>query len=178
MTKQHENQKEVNRKETINLFTLNKRTEVKNILISSNPYWKVKHGINERSWLSVADPGAVIVKLAHGKSGTFGGPSSILLAMISEMNGQVYFMAIYLLKRTKESKLQNLENIFRTKSIPNFIETPYRTNYWKICCKPYIQTASLPISSCQRIKTKKIAAWKEETVDLHKRPTIFIIHKM
>ena len=28
------------------------------------------------------------------------------------------------------------------------------------------------------IKTKKIAAWKKETIDLHKRPTIFIIHKM
>jgi 16S rRNA (cytidine1402-2'-O)-methyltransferase len=25
---------------------------------------------------------------------------------------------------------------------------------------------------------QKIAAWKKETIDLHKRPTIFIIHKM
>ena len=34
------------------------------------------------------------------------------------------------------------------------------------------------ISSIIYIKTKKIAAWKKETIDLHKRPTIFIIHKM
>jgi 16S rRNA (cytidine1402-2'-O)-methyltransferase len=97
------------------------------------------------------------------KSGAFSGPSSILLAMMaSGMNGQVLrFMVIYLLKRTKESKLQNLENIFRTKSIPNFIETPYRNKLLEDLLQTlHPETASLPISSCQRIKTKKIAAWK------------------
>jgi 16S rRNA (cytidine1402-2'-O)-methyltransferase len=28
------------------------------------------------------------------------------------------------------------------------------------------------------IKTMRVAAWKKTVVDLHNRPTIFIIHKM
>ena len=32
--------------------------------------------------------------------------------------------------------------------------------------------------STEYIKTKKAKEWKKETVDLHNRPAIFIIHKM
>ncbi|WP_339656233.1 SAM-dependent methyltransferase [Flavobacterium frigidarium] len=175
------------------LFTLNKRTEVKEHLEFIQPLLEGKNVglMSEAGCPGVADPGAVIVKLAHDKGiqvVPLVGPSSILLAMMaSGMNGQSFTFHGYLPieKDEKKSSFKSLERIsFEKNQSQIFIETPYRNNK---LLEDLIQTLNPETHLCiatditlptEYIKTKKIAAWKKETIDLHKRPTIFIIHKM
>ena len=94
-------------------------------------------------------------------------------------------MVIYLSKKTKRNPVKTLERIsFEKNQSQIFIETPYRNNK---LLEDLIQTLHPETHLCiatditlptEYIKTKKISAWKKETIDLHKRPTIFIIHKM
>ena len=175
------------------LFTLNKRTEVKEHLEFIQPLLEGKNVglMSEAGCPGVADPGAVIVKLAHDKGiqvVPLVGPSSILLAMMaSGMNGQSFTFHGYLPieKDEKKASFKRLERIsFEKNQSQIFIETPYRNNK---LLEDLIQTLNPETHLCiatditlptEYIKTKKIAAWKKETIDLHKRPTIFIIHKM
>ncbi|MFT5251242.1 MAG: 16S rRNA (cytidine1402-2'-O)-methyltransferase [Flavobacteriales bacterium] len=175
------------------LFTLNKRTEIKEHLDFIKPLLEGKNMglMSEAGCPGVADPGAVIVKLAHEKGIQvipLVGPSSILLAMMaSGMNGQSFTFHGYLPieKEDKKASFKSLERIsFEKNQSQIFIETPYRNNK---LLEDLIQTLNPDTHLCiatditlptEYIKTKKIAAWKKETIDLHKRPTIFIIHKM
>jgi len=175
------------------LFTLNKRTEVKEHLDFIKPLLEGKNMglMSEAGCPGVADPGAVIVKLAHEKGIQvipLVGPSSILLAMMaSGMNGQSFTFHGYLPieKDEKKASFKNLEKIsFEQNQSQIFIETPYRNNK---LLEDLLQTLQPETHLCiatditlptEYIKTKKIAAWKKELIDLHKRPTIFIIHKM
>lgn len=175
------------------LYTLNKRTEVKEHLEFIQPLLEGKNVglMSEAGCPGVADPGAVIVKLAHDKGiqvVPLVGPSSILLAMMaSGMNGQSFTFHGYLPieKDEKKASFKSLERIsFEKNQSQIFIETPYRNNK---LLEDLIQTLNPETHLCiatditlptEYIKTKKIAAWKKETIDLHKRPTIFIIHKM
>ena len=147
--------------------------------------------MSEAGCPGVADPGAVIVKLAHEKGIQvipLVGPSSILLAMMaSGMNGQSFTFHGYLPieKDEKKASFKTLERVsFEKNQSQIFIETPYRNNK---LLEDLVQTLHPETHLCiatditlptEYIKTKKIAAWKKETIDLHKRPTIFIIHKM
>ncbi|MGO4818485.1 SAM-dependent methyltransferase [Flavobacterium sp. W22_SRS_FP1] len=175
------------------LFTLNKRTEVKEHLDFIKPLLEGKNMglMSEAGCPGVADPGAVIVKLAHEKGiqvVPLVGPSSILLAMMaSGMNGQSFTFHGYLPieKDEKRASFKNLEKTsFEQNQSQIFIETPYRNNK---LLEDLLQTLHPETHLCiatditlptEYIKTKKIVAWKKETIDLHKRPTIFIIHKM
>lgn len=175
------------------LFTLNKRTEVKEHLDFMKPLLEGKPMglMSEAGCPGVADPGAVIVKLAHEKGiqvVPLVGPSSILLAMMaSGMNGQSFTFHGYLPieKDEKRASFKTLERIsFEKNQSQIFIETPYRNNK---LLEDLIATLHPETHLCiatditlptEYIKTKKIASWKKETIDLHKRPTIFIIHKM
>lgn len=175
------------------LFTLNKRTEVKEHLDFIKPLLEGKNMglMSEAGCPGVADPGAVIVKLAHEKGIQvipLVGPSSILLAMMaSGMNGQSFTFHGYLPieKDEKKASFKNLEKIsYEQNQSQIFIETPYRNNK---LLEDLLQTLHPETHLCiatditlptEYIKTKKISAWKKENVDLHKRPTIFIIHKM
>lgn len=175
------------------LFTLNKRTEVKEHLDFIKPLLEGKNMglMSEAGCPGVADPGAVIVKLAHEKGiqvVPLVGPSSILLAMMaSGMNGQSFTFHGYLPieKDEKKASFKSLERIsFEKNQSQIFIETPYRNNK---LLEDLLQTLHPDTHLCiatditlptEYIKTKKISAWKKETIDLHKRPTIFIIHKM
>ena len=175
------------------LFTLNKRTEVKEHLDFIKPLLEGKNVglMSEAGCPGVADPGAVIVKLAHDKGiqvVPLVGPSSILLAMMaSGMNGQSFTFHGYLPieKDEKRASFKSLEKVsFEKNQSQIFIETPYRNNK---LLEDLIQILNPETHLCiatditlptEYIKTKKIAAWKKETIDLHKRPTIFIIHKM
>ena len=175
------------------LYVLNKHTETKEHLEFIKPLLE-GHSMglmSEAGCPGVADPGAVIVKLAHEKGiqvVPLVGPSSILLAMMaSGMNGQSFTFHGYLPieKEEKKSSLKILERIsFEKNQSQIFIETPYRNNK---LLEDLIQILHPETHLCiatditlptEYIKTKKIAAWKKETVDLHKRPTIFILHKM
>ena len=146
--------------------------------------------LSEAGCPGVADPGAEIVKIAHAKNIQvipLVGPSSILLAVMSSgMNGQSFAFNGYLPidKGERRQELKTLERLsFEKNQSQIFIETPYRNNKMleDIC-----QTLGANTNVCvacditlptEFIKTKAISEWKKNMVDLHKRPTIFIIHK-
>lgn len=175
------------------LFVLNKHTETREHLDFIKP---LLDGLNvglmsEAGCPGVADPGAVIVKLAHEKGiqvVPLVGPSSILLAMMaSGMNGQSFTFNGYLPieKSEKKTALKNLEKLSQDKNQSQlFIETPYRNNKMledilqALNPETFLCIATDITLPSEFIKTKRAAAWKKETIDLHNRPTIFIIHKM
>jgi 16S rRNA (cytidine1402-2'-O)-methyltransferase len=175
------------------LFALNKHTDTKEHLSFIQPLLEGKNVglMSEAGCPGVADPGAVIVKLAHEKGVQvipLVGPSSILLAMMaSGMNGQSFTFNGYLPidKGEKKSALKNLEKLsFDKNQSQIFIETPYRNNKLLEDILQALQPAThLCIATditlpTEYIKTLRVADWKKTKVDLHNRPTIFIIHKM
>lgn len=146
--------------------------------------------MSESGCPGVADPGAVIVKLAHEMGIQvipLVGPSSILLAlMASGMNGQSFAFNGYLPidKDDKKSVLKSLEKLsFDKNQTQIFIETPYRNNK---LLEDIVQVLQPNTHLCvatditletEYIKTMRIQEWKKTKVDLHNRPTIFILHK-
>ena len=178
---------------SLRLSSLNKHTEVTEYSAMIAP---CLNGLNiglmsEAGCPGVADPGAVIVKIAHEKGiqvVPLVGPSSILLAMMaSGMNGQSFAFNGYLPidKAEKKAALKNFENLSSIKNQSQiFIETPYRNNK---LLEDLLQTLQPNTHLCiatditlpsEYIKTFRVAEWKKIKVDLHNRPTIFIIHKM
>ena len=178
---------------SLKLSALNKHTEVSEHNQMIQP---CLNGINvgimsEAGCPGVADPGAAIVKLAHEKGiqvVPLVGPSSILLAiMASGMNGQSFTFNGYLPidSAEKKSTLKSLEKLSHDKNQSQiFIETPYRNNK---LLEDILQTLQPSTHLCiatditlptEFIKTARVQDWKKITVDLHKRPTIFIIHRM
>lgn len=177
----------------LKLFVLNKHTETKEHLDFIKPLLEGKNMglMSEAGCPGVADPGAVIVKLAHEKGIQvipLVGPSSILLAMMaSGMNGQSFTFNGYLPieKGEKKTALKNLEKLSQDKNQSQiFIETPYRNNKM---LEDILQAINPATHLCiatditlptEYIKTMRASDWKKAKVDLHNRPTIFIIHKM
>lgn len=175
------------------LSSLNKHTEKNEINEMIKP---LLQGINvglmsEAGCPGVADPGAVIVKLAHENNiqvVPLVGPSSILLAMMgSGMNGQSFAFNGYLPidKSDKKAAIKNFEKVsFDKNQSQIFIETPYRNNKF---LEDLVQTLHPNTHLCvaaditlptEYIKTYRVADWKKTKIDLHNRPTIFIIHKI
>jgi len=176
----------------LKISLLNKHTEVSEHNAMIKPCLE---GINvglmsEAGCPGVADPGAVIVKIAHEKGiqvVPLVGPSSILLAMMaSGMNGQSFAFNGYLPidKSDKKSALKNFEKMSSDKNQSQiFIETPYRNNKLLEDILSALQpnthlciAADITLPT-EYIKTLRVADWKKTKVDLHNRPTIFIIHK-
>lgn len=175
---------------SLTLYALNKFTESAEIPNFLNP---CLDGLNvgilsEAGCPGIADPGAAVVKIAHEKNiqvVPLVGPSSIILAlMASGLNGQNFafngYLAIEGNERRKEIKRLERKSKEENQS-QLFIETPYRNNklleeliktvspHTKICVACDITLAT------EYIKTKPASLWKNENVDLHKRPAIFII---
>lgn len=176
----------------LQLFALNKHTEVSEHLEFIQPLLQGKNMglMSEAGCPGVADPGAVIVKLAHEKGiqvVPLVGPSSILLAlMASGMNGQSFAFNGYLPidKSEKKSALKNLEKLsFDKNQSQLFIETPYRNNKFLEDLLQILQPNTLLCVACditlptEFIKTQSVNLWKKNKADLHNRPCIFIIHK-
>lgn len=115
------------------------------------------------------------------------GPSSILLALMSSgMNGQSFTFNGYLPidKGERKITLKRLEKqSFEHNQSQIFIETPYRNNKMiEDICGSLNKNTRLCIAcdltlTTEFIKTKTVGEWKHTNIDLHKRPTIFIIHK-
>ena len=145
--------------------------------------------LSEAGCPGIADPGADIVRIAHQKGiqvVPLVGPSSILLAlMASGLNGQSFafngYLPIEAGERKKSiKKLEKLSRDFDQSQI--FIETPYRND--KLLAE-LIRTLAPQTMVCiacditlptEFIATKQVSDWQRTSVDLHKRPTIFIIH--
>ncbi|AOW19168.1 SAM-dependent methyltransferase [Urechidicola croceus] len=146
--------------------------------------------LSEAGVPAIADPGAEVVKLAHEKNiqvVPLVGPSSIVLAMMaSGMNGQSFTFNGYLPidSSVRKKTIKQLEKLSLDKNQSQiFIETPYRNEKMLTDLKSTLApTTRLCIAtditlSSEYIKTLTINDWKNENPNLHKRPTIFIIHK-
>jgi 16S rRNA (cytidine1402-2'-O)-methyltransferase len=144
--------------------------------------------LSEAGCPGIADPGAEVVKIAHQKGIQvipLVGPSSIFLAlMASGMNGQNFAFNGYLPIDSSDRKksLKQMEKISKEQQQSQiFIETPYRND--KLLAE-MLKTLSGQTRLCiacditlsnEFILTKSITDWKKSPVDLHKRPTIFIV---
>ncbi|KGO89631.1 SAM-dependent methyltransferase [Flavobacterium suncheonense] len=177
----------------LNLFALNKHTDITEHYEFIKPLLEGKNMglMSEAGCPGVADPGAVIVKLAHEKGiqvVPLVGPSSILLAMMaSGMNGQSFAFNGYLPidKSEKKNALKNFERLsFEKNQSQLFIETPYRNNKLMEDLLQILQPSTHLCVACditlptEHIKTFTVNQWKKNKVDLHNRPCIFILHKM
>lgn len=176
----------------LKISLLNKHTDISEYSQMLQP---CLNGINvglmsEAGCPGIADPGAVIAKLAHQKGiqvVPMVGPSSILMGMMaSGFNGQSFAFNGYLPidKSEKKNVLKNFEKLsFDKNQSQIFIETPYRNNKLLEDLLQILQNdtylciaADITLPS-EFIKTKKISEWKKTKVDLHNRPCIFIIHR-
>ena len=174
------------------LYPLNKHTTTSEYKEYIKPLLEGKSvGVmSEAGCPGVADPGAVIVDLAHKRNikvTPLVGPSSILLSlMASGMNGQSFAFNGYLPidKSDKKTTLKALEKLSQDKNQSQlFIETPYRNNQLLQDMVQILQPNTLVCVACditletEFIQTKPASQWKNTKEDLHKRPCIFIIHK-
>jgi 16S rRNA (cytidine1402-2'-O)-methyltransferase len=143
--------------------------------------------MSEAGLPGIADPGALIVSLAHKKKITvtpLSGPSSIILALIaSGLNGQNFAFNGYLPVKPEErtAKLKELEKKANNGFAQIFMETPYRNqkmvesiiaackNDTNLCIATDITLAS------ESIKTMRISEWKMCIPSLSDKLAIFIL---
>ena len=145
--------------------------------------------ISEAGCPGVADPGASIAEIAHERGiqvVPLVGPSSILLAqMASGFNGQNFAFVGYIPVK-KPERLKAIQRLEKRSAVENqtqiFIETPYRNMHLfddilSSCNKKTKLCVASDITlETEFIQTKSVAAWKNARPELHKRPTIFLIH--
>jgi 16S rRNA (cytidine1402-2'-O)-methyltransferase len=175
---------------SLHIQTLNKYTNPEEIPSYLDP---CIHGFNigvlsEAGCPGIADPGADVVRLAHERRiqvVPMVGPSSILMAMMSSgMNGQNFAFNGYLPidKVERKAKVKALEKLSKeTGQTQIFMETPYRNNKFLAELIKILQKSTRLCIACditlptEFIQTKSVHEWSEITLDLDKRPTIYII---
>ena len=145
--------------------------------------------ISEAGCPGVADPGQGLIAIAQETNvevKPLVGPNSILLAlMASGMNGQQFQFVGYLpidngqrLKAIKDIEAESA----RKKCTQIFIETPYRNNQLieallKSCTHSTKLCIAVDITGKNEwIRTKTIAEWQKNKMDIHKRPAIFLLY--
>src|SRR5690554_717361 len=176
---------------SLKLQEINKFTQPEEIPAMLNPCLKgFDVGvISDAGCPGIADPGARAVHYAHEngiKVVPLVGPSSILLAMMaSGFNGQNFTFNGYLPieKSERKSELKRLEKLSKDFDQSQlFIETPYRNNQMLQSLIDILNPQTRICVACditlpsEYIKTAPASVWKKIKVDLHKRPTLFIIH--
>ena len=137
----------------------------------------------------VADPGALVVDLAHSAGiqvVPLVGPNAMILAlMASGFNGQAFAFHGYL--PIKSPERQNaIKELERRSSSRNetelFIETPFRNNAMlQDLCKCLHPATRLCVASnltCddEQVISQDIAAWKTFKGDLNKKPAVFLVY--
>lgn len=171
---------------------LNKYTELKEISGYLKPIEEGRNigVLSEAGCPGVADPGSIIVKLAHEKGvrvEPMVGPSSILLAMMaSGFNGQSFVFHGYLPyeKGKLGQKLKEMESTaVRQQQTQIFMEAPYRNDK---LLEEVLKTCSDKTQLCiacditlptEYIRTQSILQWKKgNKPSLHKRPCIFLLY--
>lgn len=177
---------------SLQLYPLNKFTDPMDIPSYLDPCLEGKHVglMSEAGVPGVADPGAQIVALAHQKNirvQPLVGPSSILMAiMASGMNGQNFAFNGYLPIDGKErrSRIKDLETrSFKEAQAQIFIETPYRNNKLIEELVTQLHPDTQLTIACditlpsELIKSLSVNHWKGQSLDIHKRPAIFIIER-
>jgi len=137
----------------------------------------------------IADPGSLIVSMAHRKGiqvVPLSGPSSLLLAlMASGFNGQNFAFIGYLPVEADHlvRKIREIEKIACTQDQTQiFIEAPYRNNrlagFLLKECKP----STLLCIACElsmdteQVISKSINDWKTTKFDFNKKNCVFLIY--
>ncbi|GAB4492505.1 MAG: SAM-dependent methyltransferase [Saprospiraceae bacterium] len=147
--------------------------------------------LSEAGCPGVADPGAVIVALAHEKGikvVPLVGPSSLLLAlMASGMNGQRFAFHGYLSPKRPElaRDLRRLESLARQHDQTQiFIETPYRSQMVlevaleNLAADTLFGVAQDLTGAGEFVKTLPVRDWKKlEKAALEKLPGVFLVYK-
>ncbi|WP_276500872.1 SAM-dependent methyltransferase [Terrimonas pollutisoli] len=144
--------------------------------------------ISEAGCPGVADPGQLLVAAAQEMNVVIRplvGPNSILLAlMASGMNGQQFRFVGYLPidNQQRMHYVREMEADSAKKNCTQlFIETPYRNNQLLETlvktCKPSTKLCLAVNITGEKewIKTKSVADWKKEKIDIHKQPAIFLL---
>jgi 16S rRNA (cytidine1402-2'-O)-methyltransferase len=173
-------------------FELNKHTDLNKIPDYLSPLNNNKNVglISEAGVPCVADPGAVIVSLAHEYNiqvVPLVGPSSILLAlMASGLNGQNFAFNGYLPVK-RDERIKTIRNIEKKSKIDNqtqiFFDTPFRNiqlfnDVINTCNDNTFVCIACDITlNTEYIRTKPVYFWKKNVPDINKKPTIFLIHK-
>ena len=143
--------------------------------------------LSEAGLPAIADPGSLVVALAHKKNipvNPLVGPSSLMLAlMASGLNGQKFSFEGYLPKDSADLKRQIkfLEQLSAKNNCTKIcIETPYRNNKLLQSFLKFLNPDTKLCIACdltlktEFIKTLPVKFWQKQTPDLHKRPTVFI----
>jgi 16S rRNA (cytidine1402-2'-O)-methyltransferase len=145
--------------------------------------------LSEAGLPGVADPGALVVAVAHQKGirvVPLTGPSSIFLAlMASGLNGQAFTFHGYLPVKHPDrvKKIREIEQVSkRSKETQIFIEAPYRndgliSDIIDTCDGSTLLCIAADITmDSEFIRTKSIGEWKRETrPSFHKKPAIFLL---
>ena len=138
----------------------------------------------------VADPGALVVDLAHSAGiqvVPLVGPNAMILSlMASGFNGQAFAFHGYLPIKSPERQnaIKNLER----RSMSNdetelFIETPFRNNAMiQDLCKNLHPATRLCVAcnlTCEDelVISQDIGEWKKFKEDLNKKPAVFLIYR-
>ncbi len=175
----------------LQMLTLNEHTTEKELPTLLVPLME-GHDVglmSEAGCPGVADPGALVVALAHRKGirvTPLVGPSSILLSlMASGMDGQRFTFLGYLPseKGARVQRLKEIEQISRKHHETQiFIETPYRNQHLLddilTCCHPETRlcVASNVSLADEHIESKAVRLWQQgPRPDLHKKPTVFLL---
>lgn len=146
--------------------------------------------LSESGTPCIADPGNVIVSMAH-RNGIrlipLSGPSSIILAlMASGFNGQHFIFHGYLPveKSSLIKKIREIEkNIYQYDQTQIFIEAPYRNNrllsFIISACKAstLLCIASEIMSNNETITVKTIGGWAHGTHDFNKKNCVFLLYR-
>ncbi len=144
--------------------------------------------LSEAGLPCVADPGNIIVRLAHRKGIRvipLTGPSSIMLALMSSgLNGQNFVFHGYLPVKPDE-RIKALRELEHAAALGNqtqiFIETPYRNvamleSIIKTCHPSMLLCIAADLTlETEWIRSMPVHEWKKENPQLHKRPAVFLL---
>lgn len=144
--------------------------------------------LSEAGCPGVADPGAVVVGMAHAlgwRVEPLVGPSSILLAlMASGLNGQSFVFHGYLPidKQDRVRTIRHLEKEAQQRQQTQiFMETPYRNDALFADVLANCQGNTRLCVACNLtapdafVRTLTIREWKTQVPDLRKKPTVFLL---
>ncbi|WP_019990860.1 SAM-dependent methyltransferase [Rudanella lutea] len=144
--------------------------------------------MSEAGCPGVADPGAVVIGMAHKlgwKVVPLIGPSSILLAlMASGLSGQSFVFHGYLPidRHDRARTLKHLEKEAQQRlQTQIFMETPYRNNHLMGDILTHCHPETRVCVACNLtapdalVQTKSVREWKANVPDLHKKPTVFLL---
>ncbi|QCK13394.1 SAM-dependent methyltransferase [Mangrovivirga cuniculi] len=143
--------------------------------------------MSEAGCPGIADPGSMLVDLAHKNNiGVIpvSGPSSMFLALMSSgFNGQQFEFCGYIPVKNPSRKvaISKMEKKASSENITQiFMDTPYRNNalFNDILanCNPntFLSISCDLTGENEFIKTMRIKNWKKQTIDLHKKPALFL----